>query len=84
MSSPRYRESALPCSFLVIIDFILACSLTVGEDKVVGELVAPKWLEDGELKALAVLDAVVAFWGAYGRGSASVRNSGSGIFSTWS
>ena len=67
-----------------MIDFILTSSLTDSEDKVVGELVAPKWLEDGELKALAVLDAGVALWGAYGMRSASVGVSGSGTFSTWS
>ena len=61
MSALHYDGTAnftgIPCSTLVVIDFILPSSLTDSEDKVVGRLAAPKWLEDGELRAPAVLDA---------------------------
>ena len=49
--------TGIPCSTLVVNDFILPSSLTDGEDKVVGGLAASKLMEDGELRAPAVLDA---------------------------
>ena len=49
--------AGIPCSILVVIDLILPSSLTDGEDKVVGDPAAPAWLEEGELRAPAMLDA---------------------------
>ena len=74
--------TGIPCSILVVIDFILPSSLTDGEDKVVGELAAPTWLEEGELRAPAMLDAGETLWGVYGTGSVSVGDSGPGTSST--
>ena len=76
--------TGIPCSILVVIDLILPSSLTDGEDKIVSDPAAPAWLEEGELRAPAMLDAGEVLWGAFETGSVSVGNSGSGISSTWS
>ena len=54
--------TGIPCSILVVIDFTLPSSLTDGEDEVVGKIAAPTWLEEGKLRAPAMLDAGEAVW----------------------
>ena len=76
--------TGISCLILLVIDFALLSSLTDGEDKVVRELAAPTWLEEGELMAPAMLyiDEGEVLWEVHGTGSVSVGDSGSGTFST--
>ena len=64
--------TGISCLILVVIDFILLSSLTDSEDKIIGELVAPTWLKEGDLRAPAMLDAGKGLWGVHGTGGVSI------------